>query len=100
MSAVNFTRPADEGAGMWGRPPEPVPEQLAALLERTYRDGVHAEMQIPADDQPEWLRLCRLHAKRQGKTIQAYTFTDDDERPWLAFRMKDKRTYTRRQENS
>ena len=96
--AVNFT-PPEQAERIWGRPPEPVPDEIGQLLDKTYRDGRMAEMVCPEADQPEWIRLCRLYAKRQDKTIYCYAF-ERDGKEWIAFRMKDKRIYKPRKKKA
>lgn len=73
-----------------GRPRVPIPDQLQQWLEQTYESRTMCALKVPTDDVGEFLRLCRLHAKHRGLTIQA-EYVDREQ--LLRFRMKDKRPY-------
>lgn len=85
----------DEAPMPVGRVREQIPAPLVSILNQTYQSGQVCELEVPEDDQDEFLRLCRLHAKRHGLTIQAREFHQAG-LAFLRFRMKDKRSYNRR----
>lgn len=78
-----------------GRPRVPIPQRLQAWLDKTYDTGTECTIEMPDDDIPDFLRLCRLHATHRGLTIAAEGSTHEG-RPALTFRMKDKRGYRRK----
>lgn len=74
-----------------GAPRVEIPEEIAAWCKRTYANHVSCEVPLEPDgeDTPAFLRLLRIYARREGKTIW-HEFVTVEETSYLRFRMKDK----------
>lgn len=79
-----------------GAPPVAIPPELASWLERTYRDGTVCE--IPCDPHSEdaalLVRLLRIYVRRKGRAL-SHQFFEHEGVPYIRFRMRNKRVYTR-----
>jgi hypothetical protein len=79
-----------------GAPRVVIPGQVAAWMERTYREGIVCE--LPAQEHhvetEELIRLLKIYAARTGKSVLIQFFVKDDTEH-LRFKMRDKRPYNR-----
>ena len=79
-----------------GAPRRAIPPEITEWMEETYRTGQVCELPSPEadEDRADFISLLKLYAKRAGKTVYTQDFIRDGA-PWLRFKMRDKRTYTR-----
>lgn len=74
-----------------GAPRVEIPEEIGMWCEHTYAGQVSCEVPLGPDDEstPAFLRLLKIYARRQDKTIW-YEFVTVETITYLRFRMKDK----------
>jgi hypothetical protein len=79
-----------------GAPPVAVPPELAAWLDRTYRDKSVCEIpcERASEDAALLVRLARIYARRKGLAI-SHQFFERDDAEWIRLRMRNKRQYHR-----
>jgi hypothetical protein len=79
-----------------GAPPVAVPPELAAWLDRTYRDKSVCELPCERDSEDAALlvRLARIYARRRSLAI-SHQFFERDGADWIRLRMRNKRQYHR-----
>lgn len=79
-----------------GAPRRAIPPEITEWMEETYRTGKVCEVPAPPtkEDRADFISLLKLCAKRAGKTVYTQDFTRDNA-PWVRFKMRDKRPYTR-----
>ena len=79
-----------------GAPRRAIPDDIVEWMEDTYRTGKVCEIPAPAtdEDRTDLISLLKLYAKRAGKTVYIQDFIHAEE-PWMRFKMRDKRPYTR-----
>lgn len=74
-----------------GAPRVEIPEEIGMWCEHTYTGKVSCEVPLGPEsaETPAFLRLLRIYARRQDKTIW-HEFVDIESITYLRFRMKDK----------
>lgn len=79
-----------------GAPRRVIPPEITEWMEETYRTGKVCEIPAPPteQDRADFVSLLKLYARRAGKTVYTQDFIREDQ-PWVRFKMRDKRTYTR-----
>lgn len=79
-----------------GAPRRAIPPEIEEWMEETYRSDKVCELPSPEaeEDRADFISLLKLYAKRAGKTVYTQDFVKDGA-PWVRFKMRDKRPYTR-----
>lgn len=79
-----------------GAPRRAIPDEITQWMEETYRTGSVCEIPAPPTDQDrtDFINLLKLYAKHVGKSVYIQDFIRD-QAPWMRFKMRDKRPYTR-----
>ena len=74
-----------------GAPRVEIPEEIVMWCEHTYTNNVSCEVPLGPDSEetPAFLRLLRIYARREGKTVW-HEFVTVEGITYLRFRMKDK----------
>jgi hypothetical protein len=76
-----------------GAPRVNIPAEIIEWCQHTYTKNVSCELPLDPESQeaPEVLRVLRIYATREGKSI-SHEFIEIDGTPHLRFRMRDKQT--------
>lgn len=78
-----------------GAPPIDVPEEIQVWMERTHRDNTFIEVPCnpAAQETKDFIRLCVVYARRQGKKTQ-HQFVQRGDETVLRVRMREPRAYS------
>ena len=82
-----------------GRPPEPIPRQLRAILDETFRTNqawIEDITDLPAADLRELIRLGTRYSERLKVSFRHRITEDDEGRRFIAFWLCPKQKYQRK----